>query len=74
VSARRDTILATVRDLVGELLYYGRKEDEDLPVGAIEEAINAGEISDQELYDQFRVEMVSRLRPSCAKAPKRKRP
>lgn len=32
-------IKATVQDCVADLLYYGRKEDEELKVGDIEDAI-----------------------------------
>lgn len=34
-------------------LYYGRKEDEDLPRGAIEAAIAAGEITIAEIVQVF---------------------
>jgi hypothetical protein len=34
--SRRDLILGTIDDLVGDFLYYDRKGDEDLPRGAIE--------------------------------------
>jgi hypothetical protein len=39
--------------MVGDLLYYNRKEDEDLPRGAIEAAVAAGEITKQEIVDAF---------------------
>ena len=51
---RRETILNTVDDLVSDLMYYDRKEDEDLPRGAIEEALDAGEITLDEIVQQFR--------------------
>ena len=54
---RRETILGVVCDLVGALMYYDRKEDEDLPRGAIEEAVEAGEISYDEIVDAFRNEL-----------------
>lgn len=41
--------MATVSDMIACLLYYDRKEDEDLPVGAIEAAIKAGEISSEQI-------------------------
>lgn len=50
---RKELILMTVEDLIGELLYYGRKEDEDLPRGAIEEALKNGEITVDEIAEQF---------------------
>jgi hypothetical protein len=60
--SRRETIEATVKDLVAELLYYGRKEDEDLPRGAIQEAIGAGEITTAEIVDIFAKELAAQLR------------
>lgn len=56
---RRDLIIATVRDAVSDLLYYDRKEDADLPRGAIQEAIAAGEISVDEIVGLFRSEVQS---------------
>jgi hypothetical protein len=47
-------ILATVENAVASLMFYDRKEDEDLPVGAIEEAVRAGEITMAEMVDHFR--------------------
>jgi hypothetical protein len=55
--SRRDNILAATSDLVSGLLYYDRKEDEDLPRGAIEEAIEAGEITVDEIVAIFRKEL-----------------
>jgi len=51
--SRRQTILAAVDDLVGELLYYGRKEDQDLPRGEIEAAIRAGELTVEDIVEAF---------------------
>lgn len=47
----------TISDMVSNFLYYDRKEDEDLPRGAIEEAIEAGEISIREIVEAFRNEL-----------------
>jgi hypothetical protein len=49
----KEVIFLTIDDLVGELLYYGRKEDERLPVGAIESAIESGEITTAEMVERF---------------------
>ena len=38
-------ILGVVSDLMADFLYYDRKEDEDLPRGAIQAAIKSGEIT-----------------------------
>ena len=50
----KTTIENTVEDLVSELLYYDRKEDEDLPIGAIETAIDNGEITQKDIVSKFR--------------------
>jgi len=54
---RREQILAVTSDLVAGFLYYDRKEDEDLPRGAIEEAIKAGEVSVDEIVKLFKEEL-----------------
>ncbi len=53
-TSRREVILVTVDDLVREFLYDGRKEDEVLPRGAIEEALEAGEVSKDEIVARFK--------------------
>ena len=50
----KTTIENTVEDLVSDLLYYDRKEDEDLPIGAIETAIDNGEITQEDIVSKFR--------------------
>ena len=46
-------ILGTVEDLVSNFLYYDRKEDEDLPIGAIEDAVKRGVVSVEDIVAQF---------------------
>lgn len=46
-------ILSRVGDLVSNFLYYDRKEDEELPVGAIDDAIKDGVISVDEIVNKF---------------------
>lgn len=58
---RKEQIIASVKDLVTSLVYYDRKEDEDLPVGAIELAIDEGEITIDEMVEVFRSELKSEL-------------
>jgi hypothetical protein len=55
---RRETILATAEDLMSNFLYYDRKEDEDLPRGAIEAALESGEVTVDELLGIFRAALV----------------
>lgn len=50
---RRERIAATLSDLIGSFLYYDRKECQHLPVGAIEDAIIAGEVSVEEVAEAF---------------------
>ena len=54
MKTRREKILDTANDLMGDFLYYGRKGDEDLDVGQIEAAIAAGEITVDEILAVFR--------------------
>lgn len=48
-----EILLSTIQDKVSDLLYYDRKEDEDLPVGAIEKLIATNEISVSDLVEEF---------------------
>lgn len=50
---KRERILNEVEYLVSQFLYYGRKEDDDLPVGSIEAAVHNGEISETEIVTRF---------------------
>lgn len=50
-------LLATVGDMVSDLMYYDRKEDEDLPVGTIEELIQDGQITVEEIVSVFSKEL-----------------
>jgi hypothetical protein len=49
MKTRREHIEDTLEDLISNLFYYDRKEDEDLPRGAIEQAVANGEISQEEI-------------------------
>ena len=60
--ARMKKLLAdTISDAVKNLLYYDRKEDEKLPIGAIEEMIESGEVSIDSIVDVFRAELTKGL-------------
>jgi hypothetical protein len=61
VKSKREIILDTVSDLVGRFMYYGRKEDEELPLGAIEEQIKAGQITVEEIVAQFESQLKDML-------------
>lgn len=51
---RQDLILITVTDLATDFLYYDREEDEELGRGEIEAAIKAGELTVDQIVEQFR--------------------
>jgi hypothetical protein len=57
---RREKVLAMTSDLAGRFLYYDRKEDSEFPVGAIEEAIDSGEVTLDEIIEVFRTELAKR--------------
>lgn len=50
----KQAILNVVSDCATDLLYYDRKEDDELPIGAIEKAIADGVISIDEIVEEFR--------------------
>jgi len=47
-------------DLAGRFLYYDRKEDSEFPVGSIEEAIDSGEVTLDEIVEVFLTELTKR--------------
>lgn len=53
MSDLRQNILDTVDDLVANFLYYDRKEDQDLPRGAIDRAIRDGVITADDIVQHF---------------------
>ena len=59
---RRELILGTIKDLVSDFMYYERREDEQLPRGAIEEAIGAGEVSPEEMAQAFLIAVKEKIK------------
>jgi len=57
----RDLIEETIKDLVTEFLFAAREKDKILPLGVIEEAVNDGEISIEEMVDIFESELENNL-------------
>lgn len=49
MKTRRQHIIDQLTDGMSDLFYYDRKEDMDLPRGAIEEAVRNGEITADEM-------------------------
>ena len=58
---RRQRILSTTTDLVSMFLYYDRKDDEELPRGEIEAAIEADEITAEEIAEAFTTRLYEKL-------------
>ena len=58
---KKQLILNTVSDLVTDLLYYDRKEDEDLPRGTIETAVSIHEIMIEDMVQQFRNDLIDSI-------------
>lgn len=51
---RAQHILGVAGDLALDFLVYGRRGDEDLPPGEVEEAVRAGELSVDDIVEAFR--------------------
>lgn len=59
---RRQHILAVVADAALDVAVYDRQDDsESLPLGAIEEAIEAGEVTVAEMAEVFRFRLLKEL-------------
>lgn len=54
MSIIKNTILDTIDDLVRNLTYYDRKDDEDLTEELFDRAIETGEITIDEMVEKFR--------------------
>lgn len=54
---RRELILANANDLARDFLYYDRKEDEELNVGEIQEAVENGELTKEEIIQEFKKQL-----------------
>lgn len=59
--SRKDILMATIDDTITRFLYYDRKEDEDLPLDAIQEMIESGEIELDEILGRFRTKLLDGL-------------
>tara|TARA_R110002126_G_scaffold126956_1_gene269158 strand:- start:666 stop:845 length:180 start_codon:yes stop_codon:yes gene_type:complete len=57
----KDIILSNMEDLITNFLYYDRKEDDELEVGAIEESIKTGDISVDEIVAKFKEQLLLQL-------------
>ncbi len=58
---RKTDVLAAVSDLVSDLLDRDRQGDEQVPQGAIEELVEAEELTVEEIVEHFKEELESVL-------------
>lgn len=58
---RPELIRMTIIDLVTDLMYYDRKEDQELPRGEIEAAIENSELTAEDMVDWFRDALLESL-------------
>lgn len=49
-----DKLFGALDKLASKLLYYDRKEDDELPLGRIEQLIKLGEVSVDDIVNEFR--------------------
>ena len=50
----KQTILDTIEDLCSDFTYYDRKEDEQLSMEQLNQAVASGEITIDEMVEKFR--------------------
>lgn len=62
-SKRRELILASIETSAVKLLHDDRKEDEELPLGAIEAAVREGEIAVGEMVQAWADQLRANIRP-----------
>lgn len=51
--SNKQYVLNLISDGVSNMLYYDRKEDPELPVGAIEKMVKEGEIDLDAMFNEF---------------------
>ena len=59
--SKKQLILDSVKDLVSDLMFYDRKEDEDLSVKDIEESFKSGEVTISEVVEIFRIQLTNEI-------------
>lgn len=62
MSDKKQLVFGTINDMVSSLLYYDRKEDEDLPVGEIEKLCESGEFTITDMVNEFRTQLTKGMK------------
>ena len=57
----RELILGNIDDLIADYLYYDRKEDEDLPRGVIEKAVEDKIVTIEDMVARFESTLKERI-------------
>jgi len=57
----KQIVLDAISDLSSDFLYYDRKEDEDLTIEQLNEAVRNGEITIDEMVEQFKKHLENRF-------------
>lgn len=57
MKSKKVVFFATIEDLVAELLYYDRKEDEELSVSDVQTLFKSGEVNIDEVADWFKLQL-----------------
>jgi hypothetical protein len=55
----REKIFNTIRDLSSDFLYYDRKEDQILDMETLNQAVNSGIITVDEMVEEFRLQLMN---------------
>lgn len=58
-----EKIDAVIGDLIMDFLYYGRQNDDYLPKGEIEKAIESGEIAPLQIANIFKTRILDEFAP-----------
>lgn len=61
--ASRNYVLTLMADSVSNLLYYDRKDDDELPLGRVELLVERGVLNAEEIAEAFRSALLKALSP-----------
>lgn len=61
-SSMKEKILNLIKDLCSDFLYYDRKEDSEISVDQLIYAVNDGEITIEEMVQEFRKNLENTLK------------
>jgi len=62
IEKMKEIILDTISDMVTDLFYYNRKNDDELPIGEIEKLIKNGDITIDEMVNEFKNSILNMIK------------